>query len=194
MDKAYSIGNSLVKGWKGELGRWTWVNSAIQQAVGLMASTGILLVERDNVHWLRMGECSLKTIPAGGTQSGGLVNSIPNLQRYSQSHRSAISRFPLILFLKSLETVNGKTAYGPLPPWTTRPAALWIALLNVPVLVYPYGFVCADPPPSCGRARCELSGTEQVVTLVEHVAADGQEQVERQGLQPLTSHRSEASF
>ena len=43
----------------------------------------------------------------------------------------------------------------------------------------------------CGRTHSELSGVraEDVVTLVEDVAADGQEQVERQGLQPLTSHR-----
>ena len=50
MAKAYSIGNSLVKGGVEELFGWTWVNGAIQQAVGLMASTCIILVERENVH------------------------------------------------------------------------------------------------------------------------------------------------
>ena len=48
--------------------------------------------------------------------------------------------------------------------------------------------------PSRGRTNSGLSGvrTEHVVTLVQHVAADGQEQVERQGVQSLTSHCSEA--
>ena len=66
----------------------------------------------------------------------------------------------------------------------------WISIL--PVLVQPEDFVCADSLPSLGRAHSELSGVrvEDVVTLVENVAADGQEQVERQGLQSLTSHRS----
>ena len=55
-------------------------NSTIHQVIGLVV-TGRSMQNGKNVHWLWMGERFLKSIPAGGTQSGGFVLLVIGYQR-----------------------------------------------------------------------------------------------------------------